>query len=173
MSDKGYIKLDRQLMDHELWQEKPFDRARAWVDLLMMANYKDHDVIRKGKLEHRKRGEVNTSIGYLAQRWGWSENKVRRFLGILNECAMCRTNGRPNGSTLTIENYTKYQDGQRTNGRTNERPNERTDERTDGRHDKKGKEREKKGKENNVRSRRTKSSFLEDLEAIIEGGEDE
>ena len=93
MSEKGYIKLDRQLMDHALWQEKPFDRARAWVDLLMLANYKDHDVIYKGKLEHRKRGEVNTTIGYLALRWGWSENKVRRFIRHLNGSQMVHTNG--------------------------------------------------------------------------------
>lgn len=173
MSEKGFIKLDRQLMEHALWQEKPFDRARAWVDLLMMANYKDHDVIRKGKLEHRKRGEVNTSIGYLAQRWGWSENKVRRYLRLLSGSGMCHTNGSADGSTIRIENYTKFQDGWRADGRPNERTDGRPNGRPDGRHDNKGKEKEKKGKENNVRSKRTKSSFLSDLEAIIEGSDDE
>ena len=143
MSEKGYIKLDRQLMDHALWQEKPFDRARAWVDLLMLANYKDHDVIYKGKLEHRKRGEVNTTIGYLALRWGWSENKVRRFIRQLNGSQMVHTNGSTHGSTLTIENYAKYQGDRRTDGSTNERTDGRANERTDGRHDKKGKERER------------------------------
>lgn len=172
MSEKGYIKLDRQLMDHALWQEKPFDRARAWVDLLMLANYKDHDVIYKGRLEHRKRGEVNTTIGYLALRWGWSENKVRRFIRHLNGSQMAHINGSTHGSTLTIENYAKYQGDRRTDGSTNERTDGRTNERTDGRHDKKGKERERKGK-NIAHSRASKSSFLADLEAIIDGGDDE
>lgn len=172
MSEKGYIKLDRQLMDHALWQEKPFDRARAWVDLLMLANYKDHDVIYKGRLEHRKRGEVNTTIGYLALRWGWSENKVRRFIRHLNGSQMAHINGSTHGSTLTIENYAKYQGDRRTDGSTNERTDGRTNERTDGRHDKKGKERERKGK-NITHSRASKSSFLADLEAIIDGGDDE
>lgn len=173
MSEKGYIKLDRQLMDHALWQEKPFDRARAWVDLLMLANYKDHDVIYKGKLEHRKRGEVNTTIGYLALRWGWSENKVRRFIRHLNGSQMVHTNGSTHGSTLTIENYAKYQGDRRTDGSTNGRTDGRTDERTDGRHDKKGKERERKGKNNMRQRRNSSSSFLADLEAIIDGGDDE
>lgn len=169
MSEKGYIKLDRQLMDHALWQEKPFDRARAWVDLLMLANYKDHDVIRKGKLEHRKRGEVNTSIGFLAQRWGWSENKVRRYLRLLSGSGMCHTNGSADGSTIRIENYTKFQDGWRADGRPNERPNGRPD----GRHDNKGKEKEIKEKNNMRQRRNSSSSFLADLEAIIDGGDDE
>ena len=167
MSDRGYIKLDRKLLENDLWKEKPFDKARAWVDLLLLANYKDFEIVHNGHTIQRKRGEVNTSIPWLANRWGWSENKVRRFLGRLNECAMSRTNGSANGSTITIENYTKYQDGGRANGRANGRADGRANER----HDKNNKEKIEK-KEIYAAKRRRKSSFLEDLENLIEG-EDE
>lgn len=170
MSKKGYIKLDRRILDNMLWLEKPFDYAHAWTDLLLLANHKDLDVIRRGQLMHRKRGDVDTSIGFLANRWGWSENKVRRFIGILNDTGMCTSKGTPYGTTLTIENYTKYQGEAQADGRPNERPDgradERPDERPDGRHDKNVKECIKNGKrmeKNNTRSRARKPSSFEEI----------
>ena len=140
----GYIKLDRKILENEMWKEKPFDHARAWVDLLLLANYKDLDVIHRGRLIHRKRGEVNTSIGWLAERWGWSANKVRRYIRTLNGMGMCTQNGTPDGTTLTIENYAFYQDGRRTNGTPNESTDGTPNESTDGTHDKKVKESKRK-----------------------------
>ena len=167
MSDRGYIKLDRKLLENELWKEKPFDKARAWVDLLLLANYKDFEVIHNGQTVKRKRGEVNTSLPWLADRWGWSINKVRRFLGTTNEYGMSTTNGYANGTTITIENYAKYQDGRHANEYANEYANGYAN----GLHDKNIKEKKEK-KEIYAAKRRRKSSFLEDLENLIEG-EDE
>ena len=168
----GYIKLDRKILENEMWKEKPFDHARAWVDLLLLANYKDLDVIHRGRLIHRKRGEVNTSIGWLAERWGWSANKVRRYIRTLNGMGMCTQNGTPDGTTLTIENYAFYQDGRRTNGTPNESTDGTPNESTDGTHDKKVKESKRKVK-NNARARGRKLSFAEELDAIIEGSDEE
>ena len=136
----GYIKLDRKILESEIWREKPFDRARAWVDLLLLANWKDQDEIYRGRLEHRKRGDVNCSIQWLADRWGWSRNKVYRYLALLTDTGMCTVDGTPNGTTLHIEKYAFYQDWQNTNGTTNETTNGTTDGTTDGTHKKKGKE---------------------------------
>ena len=35
----GWIRLSRNLLDCWLWQEKPFSKAQAWVDILLLANY--------------------------------------------------------------------------------------------------------------------------------------
>lgn len=150
-NNSGYIKLDRSLLESEIWQEKPFDRGKAWVDLLMLANWKDHDVIRRGTVEHRKRGDVNCSIGWLANRWGWSANKVRRYIRQLNRLGMCTSSGTPNGTTLTIENYTFYQDGRRTHGTPNGTLNGTSDGTTDGTYEKNSKEGERIA--NNARAR--------------------
>lgn len=136
----GYIKVDRKILENGMWLEKPFDVSHAWIDLLLLANWKDFETIRKGKLVQRKRGEVNTSIGWLANRWGWSDNRVRRTLDTFERMGMCTRNGTPDGTTLVIENYTFYQGGRRTDERPNGRPDGRPDERPDGRHEKKGKE---------------------------------
>lgn len=155
----GYIKLDRRILESDIWAAKPFDRARAWVDLLLLANWKDRDEFYRGQVLHRKRGDVNCSIGWLADRWGWSENKVRRYLRSISGMGMCTVNGTPNGSTITIENYAFYQDERRTDETPNGRPNERPNERPDGRHHKKGKEGKRIAK--NARARGEGISFEE------------
>jgi hypothetical protein len=45
---RGYIKLWRCIQDNNLWTDEPFDKARAWIDLVMLANYKDATIQRRG-----------------------------------------------------------------------------------------------------------------------------
>ena len=132
----GFIKLFRSITEHWLWFAEPFDKAHAWIDLILMANWEDSTWMYKGRVVHQRRGEIMTSIGALAKRWKWSENKVRRFLGELSAEGMVRTDGRADGTSLTIENYAFYQGGRRADGRADERP----DGRADGRQKKKNKE---------------------------------
>ena len=165
MASNGYIKIDRKILDSAIWQEKPFDRARAWIDLLLLASWKDHEVIYHGKAEKRKRGEVHCSIGWLADRWGWSANKVRRYIRTLNRLGMCHQNGTPNGTTLTIENYAFYQDGRRTRGTTNESTDGTPNESTDGTHNKKGKESKRIANNTRARARGRFDDLLSELEA--------
>ena len=69
---EGWIKLYRQIRDHAYWLERRrFSRAEAWIDLLMSASHKDHDVTIGGRIINLKRGQVLTSQVALAQRWGW------------------------------------------------------------------------------------------------------
>lgn len=136
---KGFIKLHRKIADHWIWSGEPFDRAHAWIDLLIMANWKTNKRVIGGQVVEQQRGEVLTSIGTLAKRWRWSENKVRRFLKVLVEEGMVQADGRAYGTSLTIENYAFFQDEQRADGRANERP----DGRADGRQQKNNKEEHK------------------------------
>lgn len=115
---KGYIKLDRSMMDNWMWQEKPFSRAQAWIDLLLLASFKDSKEMYRGELKERKRGEVHCSFLYLADRWGWSRGKVNRFMAILKQDNMVTINSTTHDTTITIENYAKYQGGRSTNRTT-------------------------------------------------------
>lgn len=144
----GWIKIDRSIQDHWLWKkDKPFDKRSAWIDLLLMANHTDFKTVFHGHVVYRKRGEVNVAVTYLADRWGWSRNKVYRFLELLKEDEMVTVNGTPDGTTVTIENYDKWQVLWATDGTTNESPYGTTGETTVGTHDKNIKN-IKKGKEN-------------------------
>lgn len=125
MADKGWIKLNRQIVDHWLWEDHEF--AFAWIDLLLMVNHENKKILVDGKPTVIKRGQTLTSIKKLAERWKWSRNRVYRFLGALERDNMVTRNGTPSGTTLTIENYGKYQSRWNTNETTDETTNETSD----------------------------------------------
>lgn len=105
----GWILLERKITEHFLWDDKPFSQGQAWIDLLLLANHKDHKLPYKGEIITCKRGEVNRSISWLASRWGWSRKKTRSFLGLLEGDGMVATKVSTNRTTITIENYAFYQ----------------------------------------------------------------
>lgn len=107
--NKGWIRLDRSIIDHWLWNDKPFDKARAWIDLLLLANHEDTKTIYRGELIVCKRGDVCRSVSWLADRWGWTRKTARGFLSALESDGMVSVKCTTNRTTVTIENYGKYQ----------------------------------------------------------------
>ena len=45
----------------------------------------------------------------LAERWGWSRGKVQRFLELLKRNDMIQTSVMPEGTVVSVLNYSKYQ----------------------------------------------------------------
>lgn len=133
---QGWIKLDRKIMNHWLWNEKPFDKARAWIDLLMMASYKDYQKLKGENLEQYNRGDVHVSLSYLSERWGWSIKKVRAYLRALEGANMIVKKGQAEGTTLTIVNYTFYQGEGQTEGTTEDTAEGTTKGQAEGTHNK-------------------------------------
>ncbi|BDR84906.1 DnaD domain-containing protein [Clostridium tetani] len=115
---KGWISLYRALEDSWLWEDKPFARGQAWIDLLLQANHKDRKTFSKGELVNIKRGSFLTSDQALADRWGWSRKKVRTFLDVLVEEQMVELERSPKGTSLSIVKWDLYQRG----GTTEEQP---------------------------------------------------
>lgn len=110
-TDKGYIKLYRDIRDHWIWtdNEESFDRLHAWVDLIMMANHKDKKVLFNGKLVTVKRGSRITSIRKLSERWGWSRHKVSDFLNALEQDDMITQERATQKTLINVINYGFYQ----------------------------------------------------------------
>jgi hypothetical protein len=111
----GYILLHREMLDHPFWADhEPFNRRDAWIDLLLLAAWKDHRI----KNQDVQRGQLWTTLRFLAARWRWSNNKVNRFLVCLTDESMVtlkrNTNRDTGGTLITILNYSKYQDLQET-----------------------------------------------------------
>lgn len=125
---KGWIKLYRQIQDCFLWLDsEPFCKRAAWIDLLLLANHRDKKISIDGKPVVIKRGQYHTSIYKLASRWKWDRRKVARFLDVLESDKMLTQTRSFNGTTLTIENYSVYQDDGTTDGTTNSTTNSTTD----------------------------------------------
>lgn len=108
-TDKGYIKLYRDIWSNWLWKVKPFDKARAWIDLIMLANHEEKVIEFNEKPYTVRPGQHMTSLAALAERWGWSRNKVRRFLNALESERMLTQKRHSNGTLLTLINYRVYQ----------------------------------------------------------------
>lgn len=110
VSDAGYIKLYRKIWDNQALSDgERFDRMSAWLWILTHANYKDGSFIKNGCLQHVKRGQLFTSIRYLALAWGWDRKTVARFLGAMETEKMITVTGLQKGTLITVRNYNKYQ----------------------------------------------------------------
>lgn len=124
--DKGWIKLSRQIKEHWIW-ENP-EKLKAWLDLLLMANHETKKVDMREGLVTVRRGQLVTSITKLAQKWGWSRERVRRFLNTLERDGMVTRKSTPFKTTLTIVNYGKYQGDRHSNETGNESTDKSTNE---------------------------------------------
>lgn len=106
-----------------MWQEKPFDRARAWIDLILQARYEDGYVRIRGVRVELKRGDVGVSEVGLADRWGWSRGKVRRFLDEMEVEQQIVQQKNNVTSLIHVVNYDLYQ----TDGTANDTANDTAD----------------------------------------------
>jgi len=80
LASDGWISIHRQIWNNWTWQDKPFSKGQAWIDLLLLVNHEDNKIFIDGELMLVKRGQRVTSIRQLADRWGWSRHKVDDFL---------------------------------------------------------------------------------------------
>lgn len=109
LDNKGWIKLHRKISDNPLWLSEKFTRGQAWIDLILLANYADSYFWKRGIKTEVKRGQVAISeVGY-ADRWGWSRNKVRKFLSELEAEHQIKQQKSNVTLIVTIINYDEYQ----------------------------------------------------------------
>ena len=119
---KGWISVHRSIFDCWIWQEKPFSKAQAWIDLLLLANHDSAKRLYNGELVTFEPGTVNRSIASLSDRWGWNRKTTTKFLKVLENDEMVTVKGTTHGTTITIVNYGKYQDVGSTKGTTKGQP---------------------------------------------------
>ena len=106
---EGWVKAYRSLQEHWVWQEKPFSKGQAWIDLMLRANHSEKKVMRNGELFVIKRGQRLTSIKGLADRWGWSRKKVSGFLDRLELDGMMEQERTTKDTLVTLVNYDFFQ----------------------------------------------------------------
>ena len=107
---QGWVKIHRDLLDNELWSDKPFTKGQAWVDLLLLANHKDKNVLIGSHTEMVERGSFITSELKLMERWGWGRKKVKLFLNFLESQKMIERNANNKRTAITIVNFGFYQE---------------------------------------------------------------
>ena len=118
---KGWISLYRKTKHHWLWPNKSYTKLEAWVDLLIEANHAENRFDINGTLITVARGQQARSQLTLSKEWGWSINKVKRFLKRLESGNMIVIETNQLTTLITICNYSNYQDSEKQNESTDEK----------------------------------------------------
>ena len=105
----GWIKLYRKLSDHPDYFGEAFTRMHAWIDLLLMANYRDGFIRVRGIKVPVSRGQVATSSLSLSKRWMWSRGKVQRYLNELESSGQISQQTNNVITLISISKYDSYQ----------------------------------------------------------------
>ena len=84
---KRFIPYARKYFESEEWTTpRKFSEQEAWLDMIFMASYADHDIeLSNGVSVTLYRGEFYAPYRQLAKRWGWSLGAVQRYLNRLSE----------------------------------------------------------------------------------------
>ena len=105
----GWVKVHRDIQNCWIWEDKPFSRGQAFIDLILMVNHEDKKIMFNGSLIEIKRGSGITSLRKLGDNWGWSSKKVKHFLEQLQSDKMLSYKSDSKKTLVTIENYSLYQ----------------------------------------------------------------
>lgn len=106
----GWICLHRKICDHWLWDKKPFSEGQAFVDILLMANYKEKKFRLGNEVVSADSGTIVTSQVKLSERWGWGRKKVSSFLKALESDGMIITISDNKRTKIIVVNYNAYQE---------------------------------------------------------------
>lgn len=106
----GWICLHRKICENWIWSKKPFSEGQAFVDLLLMANYKEKKFRLGDEVVKADSGTIVTSKIKLSERWGWSKTKVTSFLKALESDNMITVISDHRKTTVSIVNFKAYQD---------------------------------------------------------------
>lgn len=106
---KGWVVIYRSIMDNPLWEDKPFSRGQAWIDMILLASHKDTEFYFDGDMVPVEKGQIITSKRKLGDRWGWSNSKVNKFLNELEKVGMLVQKSDTKKTTIKIVKYEQYQ----------------------------------------------------------------
>lgn len=116
-----YIKLNRKILQDQMFDKKPYDDLRAW--LWMLVNAQAFPTIAKledGTEIYVGRGQLFRSKRKLAEEFGWTVKQVKSWEQRMRRRGSLSYEGRPKGrqkgSLYTVENYTFYQDSDTPKG---------------------------------------------------------
>lgn len=109
--DGNWVKVNRNLLEQPFWNEKPFSKGQAWIDILLNVHWKNGYDWVGGRKRFARPGQYWITNRTLAERWGWTLSAVERFLAKLTDTERITLSGTPYGTLLTLKNWALYQHG--------------------------------------------------------------
>jgi hypothetical protein len=118
-ADRGYYRMARGWLDHELFDGESYCPRAAWGWLIENAAWPPKTINIRGIPFSLERGQLSFSLSYLAKAWQWSISQVRALLARLAKRHMIRighvTGSRTGRLVITLCNYDRYQSGKELN----------------------------------------------------------
>ena len=74
MANKGWIKIERDIVDHWVFQDAEY--FRAWMLILLMANHETAKILINKVPTVIPRGAFHSSITILAGKLGWTRKRT-------------------------------------------------------------------------------------------------
>lgn len=105
----GFYLMYRDWQDNPLFGREAFSRRDAWVWLIEQACFTPKNINIAGKTVTLQRGQLSSSLRFMAKAWDWDEAKVRRFLSRARSEKMIDAATDAGQTIITICNYDKYQ----------------------------------------------------------------
>ena len=105
MDNKGFIMLDRSILEDEMYFSEKFTRMQAYIDLCLLAAFKSRSFYIRGNKVELQPMQVAKSVRDLADRWQWSVNKVRGYLYELEKGGYIDTQKTSVNQIITIKKY--------------------------------------------------------------------
>ncbi len=108
-TNKGYLRIPRALFQTEEWQlPREFSRFEAMLSLFEQASYVDGRQVQMARgVVTLQRGQLITTLRFLAKKWGWHKDKVARFLASLESGEMSEKGFTISVSAVSVKNETK------------------------------------------------------------------
>ena len=105
MENKGFIMIDRSILEDDMYFSEKFTRMQAYMDLCLLAAFKLRSFYIRGNKVELQPMQVAKSVRDLADRWQWSVNKVRGYLYELEKDGYIDTQKTSVNQIITIKKY--------------------------------------------------------------------
>ena len=105
MENKGFIMIDRSILEDDMYFSEKFTRMQAYMDLCLLAAFKSRSFYIRGNKVELQPMQVAKSVRDLADRWQWSVNKVRGYLYELEKGDYIDTQKTSVNQIITIKKY--------------------------------------------------------------------
>ena len=111
-----WTRMQADSLDHVIFAGQPRDEHSAWYWLISNAAWKDTTHRVRGTVVKVPRGSIFVTVKTLMSEWKWGSGKVQKFLRLLVSEGMISTKSGTGKMSITICNYSKFQDNSDKSG---------------------------------------------------------
>lgn len=105
----GFYLMHRGWRDNPVFKDEPCSEREAWLWMIEEAAYQDRRKRVGSTIVTVRRGQIATSTRFVADAWGWTHSKARRFLERLENEGMIGTATDTGVTVITLCNYERFQ----------------------------------------------------------------